>query len=137
MTNETITIDDITKACIAVCEERKASNIMLYSMKDKSVLADYFLVCTAQAEPHLNAIAGHLQEKLNELGLKPKSIQGTAQSHWVIMDYINIIIHIFTPECRDFYKIEQLWPEELMAYISKEDENHGMLDENWSFNDEN
>lgn len=133
MPTETTPLEDIVKQCVAICEERKASKIMLYSMKDESVLADYYLVCTAQAEPHLNAIAGHLQQKLQEYGMKPKSIQGTAQSHWVILDYSSVIIHIFTPECRDFYKLEQLWPEDLMSYISKEDENHAMLDENWSF----
>ena len=126
-------VDALVRQCVEVCEERKAGQVVLYNMTGKSVLADYYLICSGQSEPHLNAVAGAIHKKMSEQGVKPKSVQGTPQSHWILMDYGMVLIHIFTPECREFYKIEQLWPEDLVVYAAKEDEKARFLDENWSY----
>ena len=126
-------VDGLVRRCVEICEDRKALKVVLYDMRGKSVLADYYLICSGTSEPHLNAIAGAIHKQLVESGVRPKSVQGTSQSHWVILDYGTVLIHVFTPECRDFYKIEQLWPEEMIAYASKEDDKSGFLDNNWSY----
>lgn len=122
----------LAKLAVETCESRKAEKVILYGMLGKSVLADYYLICSGQSEPQLNAIAGALHQMFGEHGLKPKSVQGTAQSHWIIMDYGFILVHIFTPECRDFYKIEQLWPKEDILHETKPEVRPKFVDANWS-----
>ena len=85
----------LAKLAVETCESRKAEKVSLYGMEGKSVLADYYLICSGQSEPQINAIAGALHHLFSEHGMKPKSIQGTPQSHWIIMDYGFILIHIF------------------------------------------
>ena len=122
----------LAKLAVEACEARKAEKVSLYGMEGKSVLADYYLICSGQSEPQINAIAGALHHLFSEHGLKPKSIQGTPQSHWIIMDYGFILIHIFTPECRDYYKLEQLWPKGDLIYQTQPEERPKFVDANWS-----
>jgi len=72
-------------------------------------LADYFLVCTGRSDTQVQAIAQSIEENLRKLGRKPRMIEGLRSGHWVLMDYGDVVVHIFLESVRDFYDLERLW----------------------------
>lgn len=95
-------------ACIAVCEDRQAVDVRAYDIGQQSTLADYCLICTGNSTSHINAIANNLDRTLREHGIKPRSMEGTPESGWILVDYADVLIHLFLPEARINYNIEGL-----------------------------
>lgn len=78
-------------------------------MAELLVITDYFLICSGTSNRHVKTLSQHLQEKLKEKGLKPIGKEGEHEGEWVLLDYGGVVIHIFLPEKRDFYRLESLW----------------------------
>jgi len=91
--------------------EKKGENITCIDMrKINHVLFDYFIICTANSKPHIETLADYVQETTKkEAKIKPSYIEGLHNGEWVLLDYFNIIVHLFQPEARTFYNLEQLW----------------------------
>ncbi len=91
-------------------EDRKAENPVLIDLRDKRVnLADFFIVCTGLAVPHLRAIAEHVLEKVDELRLPRPTVSGEEVAEWILLDFGDIVLHIMSEEARERYKLEQFW----------------------------
>ena len=99
---------DLLHKVLKVCEDRKANDIIAYDVRNKSVLADYYLFCSANSIAHMRAILQHLEKALKEVGVHPRSIEGVASSRWIIMDYNDVLIHIFHHDTRSYYNVEGL-----------------------------
>jgi len=100
----------VAEACIEIVEGRKADNVVKIQVAKLSVLADYFVICTANSEPHLRAVESHLRrEILNRFKIKPRAVDGIPSSHWMVMDYGSVVVHLLTEEMREIYQLEQLW----------------------------
>jgi len=111
--------ETLAKHCVAICEERKAENVILFDVRETSVLADYYLLCTATSMPHIRAISDHLKVDVQgEFGLVPRAKEGDASSEWVIMDYGVVIVHILDGDRRRFYNVEELWNQDRVVYRS-------------------
>lgn len=91
-------INEITKAL----EDAKGSDIKVYDVRGTSGLADYFVVATGAAAPHLKALVKNLPKKAYR-------ISGDPESGWIVADYIDVIVHVFSPEARAYYALEKLW----------------------------
>jgi len=103
--------DKIAELCIEVIEGGKGENIVKLPVAQLSVLADYFILCTANSDPHLRAISERLKREISrKIGIKPRQ-DGVAASSWIVMDYGNVVIHILSPEMRELYQLESLWGE--------------------------
>ena len=91
--------------------DRQAQNIIILDIKDVTIIADYFVICSGTTRRQLDALRSAIQAELKSHSehILPLNIEGTAESGWILMDYNSVIIHIFTPEVRDFYQIEELW----------------------------
>lgn len=74
-----------------------------------SIIADYFVICNGTGDRHVKAIAREIDEKLGERGVNPLHVEGVAEAKWVLMDYGTVLVHIFDPATREFYRLEQLW----------------------------
>ena len=74
-----------------------------------SFIADYFVIATTDNERQMKAIAGDIQKQLKKNSILPLGIEGTPESGWVLMDYNGVIVHLFSPAMRDFYRLEKLW----------------------------
>lgn len=72
-------------------------------------ITDLFVICSGRSEPQVKAIADALSEKLAGLGLKPRGMEGYAEGRWVLVDLGDVVVHIFTPEEREVYRLERLW----------------------------
>ncbi len=91
------------------CLAHKAAEVVLYDLKQSSLLADFYLVCSGTSEPHLQALAGHLEKTMRKHGLRPRHIDGSPASRWIVVDYGNLLVHLFAPDMRRYYEIEKLW----------------------------
>lgn len=89
--------------------EKKAFNVTVLDVNEKSNVADYFMICTGNSTPQVHAIVQNIEEKLEELGEKVLRIEGYREGNWVLMDYGDLVVHVFRPETRDFYGLERLW----------------------------
>ena len=91
--------------------QRKAKDLIIMKVKALSSFTDYFIICSGTSDRQVKAIADWLQESLKKAGITPLGIEGMQQGHWVLMDYNDIVIHIFYEPIREFYGIERLWSE--------------------------
>lgn len=78
-------------------------------MQGLTTITDYFVICTGENTPQIKAIAEHIEGKYQEAGLKPLGIEGMKNSLWILMDYGDVIVHIFETQTRAFYELEKLW----------------------------
>lgn len=101
--------EELARFCADVADKRKAEDVVKLKLTDLSVIADYFILCTGNTEPHIKAISDHIgREVKSQFRVRPK-VEGKASSSWIVMDYGNVIIHIMTPEMRELYQLEDLW----------------------------
>ncbi len=102
---------DYCKTAAKAMEDKKAINIKLIDISEISIMADYFLICNGNNSNQVKAICDNIAEKLHELKYSPKQIEGYATANWILMDYGEIVIHIFDKESREFYDIERIWSD--------------------------
>lgn len=82
---------------------------LLLDVREMTLIADYFLICSGTTERQVQALAEEVAERLKERGIRPLGVEGSAESGWVLMDYTDVIVHIFTPAVRRRYDLEGLW----------------------------
>ncbi|MBI5820399.1 MAG: ribosome silencing factor [Verrucomicrobia bacterium] len=95
--------------CREAVLEKKAEEVLLLDMREISSFCDYFLICNGTSEPHLKAIASNVEMRLKELGHMPRGREGVYSSHWVVVDYGDVIVHVFRADVRHHYALERLW----------------------------
>ena len=91
--------------------DRKAEDVVIINLKKLSSLADYLLICSAGSERQVDAIAGFIEDSLRDEGIRPLGVEGAAKGRWALMDYNDVIVHIFHKPVRLFYDIEGLWAD--------------------------
>ena len=94
---------------VNMLEERKANDILLLDVQQVTILADYFIICSATSERQIKALSGDISRQLKAEVGRPMNIEGGADSGWVLMDYGSVIVHIFSPEMRALYDLEEFW----------------------------
>ncbi|MDE1170657.1 MAG: ribosome silencing factor [Verrucomicrobium sp.] len=100
----------LAKLCRTFAEEKKALDPVLLDLRKVSSVADFFLICSAESEPQLKAIGNGLELMLkNDYGLRPNAVDGFPRSHWVVVDYGDVMVHVFHANTRGFYSLEKLW----------------------------
>lgn len=97
--------------CVNASLKRKAKNLIILNVKELSSFADYFIICSGTSDRQVQAIAATIQENLKEYGIMPLGIEGERIGKWVLLDYEDVIIHIFYEPIREFYDIERLWSD--------------------------
>lgn len=88
---------------------RKAMNLVALDVHDLTSFADIFIICSGRSNRQVNAIAEHIQIDLKKHKIKPLSVEGVGDGHWVLLDYGHVIIHVFYEPVREFYDLEGLW----------------------------
>mgnify|MGYP001618304385 CR=1 FL=1 len=102
---------DVARRIVELAEDKKAADIVLLDLAGLTTLADYFVICSGGSERQLDAIAGGIIDGLRDEKIRPYGREGTPASHWVLVDYGIVIVHVFTPPERDFYQLEKHWSE--------------------------
>jgi ribosome-associated protein len=90
----------------------KAIDLVELDLRDVLEYTDYFVVCSGNTDRQTKAIHDRIYEGMKkEHGLLPRRVEGLSEARWILMDYLDVIVHVFTPDARDFYRLEQLWGE--------------------------
>ncbi len=89
--------------------EKKAYDLVLIEVSEVTSIADYFIICSGRSDRQVQSIAQGLQENLGKMGISSRSIEGINRGHWVLMDFSDVIVHVFYQPVREFYDLEGLW----------------------------
>ena len=100
---------ELTKLAIEALEDKKAEDIQVIDISEVSVIADYFIIASGNNLNQVQAIVDNVEEQLGRAGYEPKQVEGTRGSNWILMDYGDVIIHVFDEENRLFYDLERIW----------------------------
>jgi ribosome-associated protein len=92
-----------------IVADRKALDVVVLDMRDSSSITDYFLICSGSSERQVRAIADAIDEGLGPLGIGALGVEGYRDGHWILMDYGDVIVHVFSLETREYYDLERLW----------------------------
>ena len=94
---------------VQVMDSKKAKDIRLIKIEGISSLGDYFVVASASNTTQVKAIADEVEDEMTKLGLEPNRVEGRQSAQWILMDYYDVMVHVFLDEARSFYNLERLW----------------------------
>ena len=108
---------DLIQDFIKVLEEHKADNLVVFDVRGKSSLADYYVFCSGTSDVHIRALMNSLIKEIKDShGILPRNSEGTPHSHWILIDYADVIVHVFHPDARRRYAIENLHKNKTIVY---------------------
>ncbi len=103
-------LNKIIEVAVNALNDKKAVNISAIQVGTLTVIADYFIIATATSSTHVKALADAVEEKLTEAGFEPDHVEGKATG-WILLDYLGVVIHIFTRDTRDYYNLDRMWDD--------------------------
>ena len=101
----------LVQICASAALERKAGNLVILKVRELSSFTDYFVICSGTSDRQVRSIADHVEERLKKEGILPLGVEGRQGGNWILMDYGEVVLHIFFEATREFYDIERLWAE--------------------------
>ena len=101
----------LAEKVVTILDMKKARGIKMLHVADKTVLADYFVICTGNSNTQTRALGDEVEYKLGLEGVEPTRVEGRETATWVLLDYGSVIVHVFNTETRQFYNLEKLWNE--------------------------
>ena len=101
--------DELSRKIVEVLSDKQAEDILLLDIRDVASFADYFVIASAPSARQIQAILDGIDESLHQDGVSPMGREGEADSGWVLLDYGDVIVHLFAPEEREYYDLEGLW----------------------------
>ncbi|MGH7595249.1 MAG: arginine--tRNA ligase [bacterium] len=100
--------------------EKKAAGIKIFDVSRLTSIADFFVICTGSADSHVRAISEHVVDELKKENIRPWHIEGRERNQWVLIDFVDVVVHVFQPETRDYYGLERLWGDAAIEEIRDE-----------------
>ncbi|MBP5427214.1 MAG: ribosome silencing factor [Clostridiales bacterium] len=113
---------ELKKIIVKILESKKAIDIDVIDIDKVSILADTFVVCSATSVPHVKSLVDELEEKLEEIGQRPLRKEGYDTARWVLLDFGNVVVHIFHRDERDYYDLDSLWKYGLISHKEEKGE---------------
>ena len=114
---------DTVKKIVKALDDKKANDIQVMRTQELTIVADYFIIATANSTTHVRALADEVEYQLEEAGIKPDHIEGRATG-WLLLEYQGVVVHIFLEESRNYYNLERLWEDATKIDVNQ------FLDEN-------
>ena len=112
------TPEEIAKYAVKVLDERKAKDIKLLHVYDHTVIADYFIICSGNSTTQVGALADEVEYRLSQAGYPAAHVEGDGNCGWILLDFSSVIVHVFTPQAKEFYNLEKLYSEDAEVDIS-------------------
>ena len=107
-----LTPQELVDVIAALAGDKKAAEVVALEVGEVLGYTDYFVICSGNTDRQTKAIHDGIHEGLKkEHGLLPRRVEGTNEARWILMDYLDVVVHVFTPETREFYGLERLWGE--------------------------
>ena len=108
------------EAAVRAAEDKKAADIVVLDLRKAAGFTDYFVICSGNNARQIRAISDAIIESLEAQGSRPAHIEGYDRSEWVLVDYFDFVVHVFTPETREFYALERLWGSAIRVEVPDE-----------------
>lgn len=102
---------DMALQCAKILSDKIAQDLSVIYVREVTSLADYFVIATGGSSTHVKALADEVEFKLKQEGITPDHIEGHGTNSWIVMDYNNVVVHVFSEEAREFYDLERLWKD--------------------------
>ena len=102
---------EVSKKAAEILDNKKGIDIKVVYIKDVSILSDYLVIATGTSSTHVKSLAEEVEFQLKELGIVPTPIEGHRSNSWILIDYGNVIVHVFSEDTRKFYDLERLWKD--------------------------
>ena len=116
---------EVADKIIEILDYKDAKGIKLLHVEEKTILADYFILCNGNSNTQLRSYAGELEYKMDLCNCPPQTIEGYNEASWIVLDFHSVIVHVFNKETRAFYNLEKLWEatteEDISAQLRKKD----------------
>jgi ribosome-associated protein len=120
---------DALKIAVNAADDKKAHDLVALDISKIASFADYFLICTGDSSPQMQAIADEVEKRLKACGIRPSHVEGFQNSEWILMDYADLVIHIFSKNARIYYDLERLWRDskklDASQFIEKKEQKAG------------
>ena len=104
-----LSLDERTRICVQAADSRQADDIAVLEIAPELSIADRFVVCQGRSDRQVQSIADAVEEQLGMNGEKPRAVEGYRTGSWILIDYVDLVVHVFDPETRQFYGLERLW----------------------------
>ena len=101
----------LADAIAEILDSKKARDIKVLHVEDKTVIAEYFVLCTGNSSTQVKALLGEVEYKMEQIGVTPYGVEGRDNNFWMILDYSNVIVHVFSREAREFYNLDKLYED--------------------------
>ena len=103
------TDDSFLSFAFEAARDKKALDLVVLDLREMAAFTDYFIICSGSSAPQIHAISNEIEIRLKNVGKTPDHIEGYRQAQWILMDYSEFVVHIFSPERRSYYNLERLW----------------------------
>ena len=109
---------DLVKKIVKALDDKKGNDIQVIKIEELTIVADYFVIATANSNTHVRALADEVEYQLEEAGITPDHIEGRSTG-WVLLEYAGVVVHVFLEESRNYYNLERLWEDGTKIDVSQ------------------
>lgn len=102
---------EITKKVVKILDSKKADKIDVIKIDKLTIISDYFIIASANNTTHVKSLADEVEFQLKELGKYPARVEGYESANWIVLDYLDVVVHVFYEETRNYYNLEKLWAD--------------------------
>lgn len=106
-----MTSNEVLKNAVQILDSKKAEDLTAIKIKDLTILAEYFIIAGGNSNTQVRAMADEVEFQLGKVGLQPYKVEGYQSASWIVLDYVDVVIHIFQTQTREFYSLERLWSD--------------------------
>jgi ribosome-associated protein len=110
----------LAQAAAALCLDNKANDVMILDLEGVSDMTDYFVIASGTSDTHVRSIAEHVMEEMKQRGATAHHIEGLNQGRWVLIDFVDFVVHVFHPALRSFYQLERLWGDAAVVKVAQQ-----------------
>lgn len=121
MTDQWVADQPELQTVVNALDDHKASAILALDLRTLTDATDFFIIASGSSDTHVRALGNRVIEALHEQGRKPHHVEGLSQGRWVLLDFVDFVVHVFHPTLRDYYQLERLWVEAPAAAIGSPD----------------
>ena len=118
---EGATAAEVAKVIADVLDAKKGRDVKIIHVEEKTVIAEYFVLCTGNSSTQVKGLVGEVEYQLERRGITPYNVEGRDNNSWILIDYSNIIVHVFSREAREFYNLDKLYGDSSAVSVSTED----------------
>ena len=105
---------------VELLHDRKAQDVTVLDLRGVTSTTDFFLIATGRSDTHVTAVADHMVDELRGEGVRPAGVEGMRSGRWVLVDYVDFVVHVFHPAAREFYQLERLWGDAPTHFMQSE-----------------